>query len=202
MLILIIKILFLSLKYLIFQKIFKKYTWHPGCPVPLKDLKYLNLTYYGFDHKTHKGILIVNKKLAEEVVEIFLQLYTQKFPIERMQLMDDFKGNDVLAMTANNTSAFNCRQITRNSAVYSLHSYGRAIDINTKLNPYVKGNIVLPKNGKPYADRSKPFSGKINLGGEVYQAFIQKGWVWGGSWTSLKDYQHFEKIEGKNEKKL
>ena len=179
------------------QKNMQKNTWQPGCPVPLKDLKYLSLTFYGFDHKSHIGKLIVNKELADEVIEIFKELYEKKFPIEKMQLMDDFKGNDDEAMSENNTSAFNCRPVTGKPGVFSLHSYGRAIDINTKLNPYIKGNVILPKNGRPYADRTKRIPGKIILGDPIYKLFTEKGWVWGGSWVSLKDYQHFEKPESK-----
>lgn len=180
------------------QRNMQKYTWRPGCPVPLIDLKYLNLSYYGFDKKTHKGDLIVHKDLADEVIAIFKDLYEQKFSIEKMQLMNDFKGDDDLAMLANNTSAFNCRSITGKPGVFSLHSYGRAIDINTKINPYVKGKIVLPKNGKPYVDRSIPAIGKIIFGDATYQAFLKRGWTWGGDWISDKDYQHFEKKSAKN----
>ncbi|HAX73596.1 MAG TPA: hypothetical protein DCY20_08730, partial [Firmicutes bacterium] len=25
------------------------------------------------------------------------------------------------------------------------------------------------------------------------EAFVSRGWTWGGDWNSLKDYQHFEK---------
>lgn len=173
--------------------VMRKYTWRPDCPVPLNDLKYLSLNFYGFDHKIHKGNLIVHKDLSKEVVEIFKELYEKEFPIEKMQLMEDFKGNDNSAMVANNTSAFNCRSITGKTRIYSLHSYGRAIDINTKINPYVKGNLVLPENGRPYIDRSISAPGKIELNDLTYQAFIKRGWSWGGSWVSLKDYQHFEK---------
>ena len=115
-----------------------------------------------------------------------------------MQLIDDFKGDDDLSMTENNTSAFNCRSVTGKPGIFSVHSYGRAIDINPKINPYIKGNLVLPENGRPYTDRTLTSPGIIKLNDFTYNSFIKKGWKWGGSWVSLKDYQHFEKPIPKN----
>lgn len=175
------------------QNRMKHYTWHQGCPLPLTKLRYIELSYWGFDNKPHLGTLIVNQSLANEVVQIFKSLYEHKFPIERMQLMDEFKGNDDAAMTANNTSAFNCRDITGKPGVFSQHSYGRAIDINTKINPYVNGKRILPANGASFVDRSKPYPGKIIKNSFIYKLFIQNDWDWAGNWDDVQDYQHFEK---------
>lgn len=175
------------------QKQMKKYTWHPGCPISLNDLAYIRLTYWGFDHKPHQGELIVHKTLAPDIVEFFHNLYLHQFPIQRMELMDKFRGNDDAAMAANNTSSFNCRAVTGKPGLFSQHSYGSAIDINTLINPYVKGKTVLPPNGIAFADRTKPHQGKITKNSIVYKEFIKHGWTWGGNWKDLKDYQHFEK---------
>ena len=62
-------------------------------------------------------------------------------------------------------------------------------------NPYVRrtarGTIVLPAAGRAYVDRSRPRPGMVLAGDPVVRAFGQVGWRWGGSFTSLKDYQHF-----------
>lgn len=171
----------------------KQYTWHPGCPTPLKDLRYLQMSYWGFDNQTHQGAMIVNKMLAKEVTEIFQSLYEHHFPIQQMELMDKFKGNDAASMFANNTSAFNCRAVTGQPGLFSQHSYGRAIDINPKMNPYVNGKEVSPANGATYQDRLKAFPGKITKTSLIYLLFMQKGWDWGGNWYDVQDYQHFEK---------
>lgn len=168
-------------------------TYKSSCPVLLKDLRLLTLPYWGFDAKTHKGQLIVNKYIATETVTIFEKLYQQKFPIQRMQLMVEFNGNDELAMAQNNTSAFNCRPITGKRKQFSKHAYGLAIDINTRINPYIKGKTILPHNASQYVSRKTPMKGKIINNDFVYQLFISNGWHWGGDWQSLKDYQHFEK---------
>jgi hypothetical protein len=171
----------------------RHYTWRPECPVALEHLAYVQLSYWGFDDKTHTGALIVNKDLAKEVIVIFKVLYQHKFPIQRMELMDSFKGDDNASMAANNTSAFNCREVTDRSGEYSQHSYGRAIDINPLINPYVKGKKVVPATAAAYVDRNKPVPGKIIKGDIVYQEFIKYGWDWAGNWFDVQDYQHFEK---------
>jgi hypothetical protein len=95
-------------------------------------------------------------------------------------------------MAANNTSAFNCRSATGHPGVWSEHAYGRAIDVNPLVNPYVSsGGSVDPLQGRMYADRSRHDRGLIHPGDVVVEAFASIGWEWGGSWTSTRDYQHF-----------
>jgi len=81
----------------------------------------------------------------------------------------------------------------------SNHSKGLAIDINPLYNPYVKTNkngkiIISPEKGKKYADRKQSFPYKIDKNDLCYKEFIKHGFIWGGAWKSLKDYQHFEKV--------
>ncbi|MDR3477546.1 MAG: M15 family metallopeptidase [Gammaproteobacteria bacterium] len=175
-------------------------TWPEKYPVPLADLAYVKLLYWGFDHKAHVGALIVNKALAGEVLEIFTILYQNKFPIEQMQPIYEFNHNDDASMAANNTSAFNCREITGQPGIFSQHSYGRAIDINPKINPYVKKQKVLPSGSEVFVSRDEPSPGKITLTSLPYILFTERGWDWGGHWHDLQDYQHFEKRE-KGEKR-
>ncbi|MCK4609391.1 MAG: C40 family peptidase, partial [Gammaproteobacteria bacterium] len=173
----------------------QKYTWHKGCPVPLSNLAYLQLSYWGFDNQAHQGALIVNKNLAPEITTIFKDLYQHKFPIAKMKPMYLYHGNDQVSMRANNTSAFNCRAQTNFSKIFSIHSYGGAIDINPLINPYVYGNKVEPAAAKKYL--GKNVKGSITPNGIVVKDFTKKGWVWGGSWTGkVRDYQHFEKPLG------
>ena len=66
-------------------------------------------------------------------------------------------------------------------------------------NPYVKTNkngkiIISPEKGKKYADRKQSFPYKIDKNDLCYKEFIKHGFIWGGAWKSLKDYQHFEKV--------
>lgn len=171
----------------------QQHTWRKGCPVGMEQLAYLQLSYWGFDDKTHTGVLIVNKDLADEVVSIFKVLYQQKYPIQRMELMDGYNGDDNASMAANNTSAFNCREVTDRPGEYSQHSYGRAIDINPLINPYVNGKKILPAEGIPYVDRTKHAPGKISKDSAIYKEFVKYDWDWAGNWFDIQDYQHFEK---------
>jgi hypothetical protein len=168
-------------------------TWHAGCPVSPEDLRALTLSYWNFDHKQMTGVLIVHKDVAAEVVEIFHDLYRQQFPIERMTPIEQYQGSDDASMAANNTSAFNCRDVTGQPGKFSNHSWGRAIDINPLTNPYVKGDTVLPPEGRAFLDRTREYTGGIPATSYVVQRFALAGWQWGGGWTDRKDYQHFEK---------
>jgi cell wall-associated NlpC family hydrolase len=170
----------------------QKYTWHEGCPVTLDDLVYIKLSYWGFDNRSHQGELVVRKDVATDVVAIFQDLYQQKFPLANMQLMDAYKGDDIAADNANNTSAFNCRPQVNFPKLFSGHSYGMAIDINPLINPYVNGAEVTPPASKKYL--TSDALGKITKNDPAYQAFISRGWSWGGDWSGkIRDYQHFEK---------
>jgi hypothetical protein len=168
-------------------------TWHAGCPVSPDDLRQLTLSYWNFDSKPVTGILVVHKEVAEEVNQIFRDLFHHGFMIEKMAPVEDYGGNDDASMAANNTSAFNCRDVTGQPGKFSNHSWGRAIDINPLTNPYVKGSKVLPPTGSQYADRTRVFPGSILADGFAVGRFARAGWQWGGGWTDPKDYQHFEK---------
>lgn len=167
--------------------------------VDIEDLCYLKMLYYGIDGNTYVGEMIVNQKIADTVLEIFQTLYENQYPIERMVLVDNYQANDESSMSDNNTSSFNYRPIAGSSKL-SKHSYGLAIDINPKYNPCVKtaadgSTLCQPANGADYIDRSKDFTYKIDTNDLAYQLFTAAGFIWGGNWNSLKDYQHFEMSE-------
>jgi len=168
-------------------------SWKKGCPVPLKDLRYLVMTYYSTDEVGREGEMVVHKDVADEVVEIFQKLYEEKFTIESMNLIDDYNGSDELSMSANNTSAFNCRNVPRTTR-WSRHSYGKAIDINPVWNPFIDRGVVYPKNAEKYKDRTLKLRGMVYKNDAVYKTFIERKWEWGGDWKrTMQDYQHFFK---------
>jgi len=170
-----------------------EYSWRPGCPVPVSDLRLITMTYWGFDDKPHTGELVVNKDVTEDIVSIFRRLYDWRWPIHRMELVDVYKADDFASIEADNTSAFNCRPVAGTNN-WSKHAYGRAIDINPRENPYVYANgSVAHKNARKFAKRPLRAPGVINPGDRVVRAFEQKGWEWGGYWSGAKDYQHFAK---------
>ena len=152
------------------------------------SLAIIDVDYYSFDGKLHRGQLVIHKDLQEDVLEVFRELKKDKFPIASVIPISKYKFSDQLSMAENNTSAFNYRVIEGKTTL-SNHALGRAIDINPFLNPYVRNGTVEPLGAK--YDPGVP--GTIVTDGIVVNAFKQRGWSWGGTWNSLKDYQHFEK---------
>lgn len=168
------------------------------CTVPRSDLRYLTCLHRNAEGKTVVGEMVVNKSIATTVLKIFRQLYDAAYPIERMRLIDLWDADDERSMRDNNSSSFNFRFMTGSTTHISKHGYGLAIDINTRYNPYYRRlsngkEIIQPKNGVPYIDRTRTFPYKIVKGDLLHHLFTQNGFTWGGSWTSCKDYQHFEK---------
>lgn len=166
-----------------------------NCTVPREDLRYLKVLHVGFDGKTHKGELVVNRLIADDVLDIFKQLYEAGYEIEKIRLIDEYDADDEKSMRDNNSSAFNFRYISYSTKL-SKHALGLAVDINTLYNPYVKyvdgRRNVEPANAEKYTDRSIEFPHKIDHDDLCYKVFAEHGFEWGGDWEHAKDYQHFE----------
>lgn len=180
----------------VFQRMQGK-SFKRDCTVKRSELRYLRLSHYDAEGKEHIGELVCNKMIASDLKEIFQELYKHHYPIQRMQLVDDYDADDEQSMRANNTSCFNFRRIA-GSTKLSKHSQGLAIDINPLYNPYVKRQangtlIVQPANATCYADRRKAIPYKIERDDLCYRLFIKHGFKWGGAWTRQQDYQHFER---------
>lgn len=171
-------------------------SYKDDCTVPYEDLRYVRVLYYGFDEKTHIGELIVNKAISSDIVDIFAELYENKYPIERMVLVDEYDADDNASMAANNTSSFNYRTVP-GAKHLSKHALGLAIDINPLYNPYIQYNgnetTILPPEGSKYADRTLDCPYYINENDLCYKAFTKRGFTWGGFWKTSPDYQHFQK---------
>ena len=166
-------------------------SWRPGCPVGVDDLRALTLRHHTAAGGTADGVLVVHRDHVESITGVFAAIYAAGFPITSMRPVVEFGADDDRSMAADNTSAFNCREIAGRPGVWSEHSFGRAVDINPLVNPWVRGSAVDPPAGAAFADRSADAPGMIRPGDAVTEAFAAIGWVWGGTWGSAKDYQHF-----------
>jgi hypothetical protein len=169
-------------------------SWRPGCPLDPRRLRRVEINHIGFDGKTHRGDLIVHEDLAAEVIAIFEQLLQLRYPIEKIRSVDNYPAaDDELSMEDNNTSAFNCREIP-GTGRWSQHAFGRAIDLNPLLNPYIdRTGAFQPKNAAPYLDRNRTDPGVLHEGDPAVRVFTDRGWRWGGDWRTPSDYQHFER---------
>ena len=170
------------------------------CTISVDDLRYVSLLYVDFDGNTQNGEMICNKAIAEDILEIFSELYNNGYQIESIKLIDEFDGDDTASMLANNTSCFNYRVVEGTNRL-SNHAKGLAIDLNPFYNPYITYNKdgstnISPEGSEAYADRSASFPYKIDENDLAYKLFKEHGFTWGGNWNSVKDYQHFEKKIG------
>ncbi len=180
------------------KRMIKGNSWRKGCPVSLKDLRYLQLTHIDFNGKDKSGELIVHKEVADEVTKIFKNLYEIGYPVRKIKLVSDYKGSDWQSIEADNTSAFNCRSAT-GSKNWSKHSYGKAIDINPIENPYIaRSGRISHKASLKYRKRVHKNSTYVDKAvllknDKATHIFKKHGWIWGGDWPDVKDYQHFSK---------
>ncbi len=168
-----------------------------GCSIGRSELRYLTILHYDARGREQRGELVCHKSIADDLLEIFRELHEAHYPIERMQLIDDFGADDEQSMQQNNTSCFCFRSIA-GSKKLSKHAQGLAIDINPLYNPCVRrgqdgSTIIQPATARRWANRKTKSPYKITEGDLCHRLFLAHGFTWGGSWRSLKDYQHFEK---------
>src|SRR5262249_30796069 len=63
-------------------------SWNKDCPVAAADLRYITVSFRGFDGLAHTGELLVNARAARGLVKVFGLLFADNFPIEQMQITD------------------------------------------------------------------------------------------------------------------
>jgi hypothetical protein len=165
-------------------------TWTSACPVKATDLRYVTVSFRGFDGLAHTGELLVNARAADGLVKVFGKLFAAGYPIERMRVTSATELNAPPTGDDNTTAVFACRPV-RGHTGWSQHAYGLAVDVNPFQNPYHKGNVVLPELATSYLDRGNVRPGMIRAHGPVLTAFATIGWKWGGDYHSLKDFMHF-----------
>ncbi|MFO7446640.1 MAG: M15 family metallopeptidase [Ignavibacteriaceae bacterium] len=156
----------------------------------LKNLVLIDVEYYSFDRKLHKGQLVIHKNLQKDILDIFKLIKEKQFPVAKVIPIVKYGWSDDKSMRDNNTSSFNYRY-TKGTKVFSAHASGRAIDINPWLNPQLLNGKTIPA-GAAY-DSGK--AGTITKKSFLVKEFKKRGWQWGGTWKSTKDYQHFEKTK-------
>ena len=169
------------------------HSWRQGCPVGPDALRAVTVGYHSMDGGVRTGVLVISSSLVQPVRRAFLRLFEIGFPITSIRPVDDFGGSDDASMAADNTSSFNCRAAVSNGPTsWSNHAYGRAIDVNPLINPYILDGKVLPPEGARYADRSGSVQGMLTRGSAALKAFTDNGFRWGGVWSD-PDYQHLER---------
>ena len=155
----------------------------------IDSLCLLDVRYYSFDGKLHKGQLIINKKVKADVEEIFNLILKLKFPVNKVVPIVKYNWSDDASMADNNTSAF-CYRFVAKTDRLSNHALGCAIDINPGKNPVIYSDSSISPKGAVY-NKKKP--GTFSAEHPVVKLFLGKGWRWGGNFITFKDYHHFDK---------
>jgi D-alanyl-D-alanine carboxypeptidase len=171
--------------------------WTPKCPLPLSGLRLLTVTHWGFDGQVHAGQLVVNQDAAAPLARVFRRLYQLRFPIRHLRLADAYGPAGSLPADGDISGSFECREAVPSpcsggsgTGSWSMHAYGRAVDLNPVENPYVGCGRTRDRAARRYLDRSRLRRGMVTPA--VVQAFRSIGWGWGGDWSgSTKDYMHF-----------
>jgi hypothetical protein len=162
-----------------------------NAPLEIIDkLSILDVCYFSFDGLKHQGQIIIDKELEDDVTDIFALIENMKFPVGKVLPICSYCWHDGDSMADNNSSAFNFRLIEGTTKL-SLHSLGRAVDINPVQNPVIYPSGIVAPADAAY-DPQK--AGTLSAGHQVVEEFLKRGWRWGGNFEQPKDYHHFEKI--------
>lgn len=157
-------------------------------PEILQTQRLIDLPFLDFEGETQLGHLVGHRELEPEICAIFADILAASFPIRAMIPLSQLNWSDDESMAKNNCSAFNYRFKVGKTEL-SFHATGRAIDINPLQNPYLNGALILPPNALYEPEKR----GTIIENGPVVEAFEKRRWIWGGRWTTIRDYHHFEK---------
>ena len=156
-------------------------TWNPACPVALDELRYVTVSFRGFDGAAHTGELIVAASEADGIVSVFRALYAADFPIEEMRIPTTPTSTRTPPATAT-TPPPSCAGRRSAATSWSAHAYGLAIDVNPFMNPYQRDDVVLPELASSYLRRDWQRPGMFGPDSLVVREFARIGWSWGGAW--------------------
>ncbi|KQQ43122.1 M15 family metallopeptidase [Nocardioides sp. Leaf307] len=173
-------------------------SWHAGCPVGRSGLRLLRINYWGFDGYRYRGELVAATGAVGQMAGALGQMYREQLPIRAMYRVDRFGwskrlggADDYASMAADNTSAFNCRDVVGRPGVRSPHSYGRSLDVNPWENPYRSQQGTVPNTWWP--SRSHPRVAWRSSAHAVVSAMRAHGlrWTYG-----VQDAHHFDASAG------
>lgn len=153
----------------------------------LKELVLLDVLYLSTDNKIHKGQLMCNKKIENDIQHMFAFMLKNNFVIEKVIPATKYDWSDSLSMADNNSHSFNYRDIS-----YSKHAYGMAIDINPKFNPLRWKKIDKP-NEPLGAVLDTTTNGTLHPNHIVVEEFKRLGFRWGHVFSKYYDDHHFDK---------
>ncbi|HHT34557.1 MAG: M15 family peptidase [Bacteroidia bacterium] len=161
-----------------------------GSSAPREVLDLLELRevhYHSVDGQIHRGQILCNREISDDISELFAFMLEEGFVIEKVVPVVRYGWSDSLSMADNNSYSF----CYRNTG-YSKHARGMAIDINPRFNPlrWKRGERPNKPEGA-IIDTTR--NGTLYPGHPVVKAFTDKGFRWGHTFSKYYDDHHFEK---------
>ena len=153
----------------------------------IDELVLFDVTYLSIDEKIHKGQILTNKKIADDIRYMFTFMLENRFVIEKAIPIVHYNWNDSLSMDDNNTYSFCYRNIS-----YSKHAKGMAIDINPRFNPLRWKKTDRPNQPKN-AVLDTTVNGTLHPEHIVVKEFKRLGFRWGHHFSKYWDDHHFDK---------
>ncbi len=104
----------------------------------IQQLVIVDVEYYSTDSLLHRGQIVVNRTVEQEVRQIFEYIKRIKYPVESViPIKFDLPNGNTSMAELNNTYSFHYRTKAGDSKNLSRHSLGLAIDVNPFDNPYI-----------------------------------------------------------------
>ncbi|HMM18373.1 MAG: M15 family metallopeptidase [Petrimonas sp.] len=153
----------------------------------LDELILMDVLYKSTDQRLHQGQILTNKKIENDIRDIFVFMLENDFVIEKAIPIVYYSWDDSLSMDDNNTYSFCYRNVS-----YSKHARGMAIDINPRFNPLRWKNTDRP-NQPEGAVPDTTVNGTLYPGHKVVEEFRRLGFRWGHTFSKYYDDHHFEK---------
>ena len=139
--------------------------------------------HFGNDGAVHTGRLIVAADLADAMVAIFRDLYDARFPIQRMEPIDVYGGDD---------NALDQGQQHERLQLPGGHRRHRLVRARLRARhrrqpvrePVREGQHgAATRGGAVHGPKLATTPGMIHAGDAVVDAFAARGWSWGGYWS-------------------
>jgi len=153
----------------------------------IDKLKLITVHYVSTDGRIHRGQILTNSHIADDLSEMFDFMLYHDFVVEKVIPIVRYNWDDSLSMDDNNSYSFCYR-----NASYSKHAIGMAIDINPRFNP-VRWKIGNLPNEPEGAVMDTTVNGTFFEGHLVVEEFRKRGFRWGHSFLKYYDDHHFEK---------
>lgn len=165
-------------------------SWRNGCPVGRAGLRTLQVSYWGFDGRRHRGTLVVAKGSASQLARVFTRLYAQRLPVRSLRRLETMGGWSTAvsrAMRADAGFGYACQPVPGDRTRHGTHAYGTRVSVNPWENPTKAGRRGTPDTWWLSRSRSLPYV--HGAASPVVRAFAAEGFAWNGRYGRYADFR-------------